>query len=52
MNLAPGNYLVEVYDATFNNSCFNIKLTQESSSYKPNISKGQMNRKPLRMPQY
>lgn len=54
MNLTPGNYLVEVYDASFNNSCFNIKLTQESSSYKPNegMSKTKINRKPLRMPQY
>ena len=51
MNLTPGNYLVEVYDASFNNSCFNITLTKESSTYR-NVSKTKINRKPLRMPQY
>lgn len=54
MNLTPGDYLVEVYDASFSNSCFNVKLTKDSDVYKTNknISKTKMNRKPLRMPQY
>lgn len=54
MNLTAGDYLVEVYDASFNNSCFNIKLTQENSSYTPNetISKTDIKRKPLRMSLY
>lgn len=51
INLAQGDYLVEVYDASFNNSCFNVQLTQESSSYKLQL-KGTINRKALRMPQY
>ena len=53
MNLVPGKYLVEVYDASFNNSCFIVKLNKETeTTYKPVMSKGQIQRKPLRMPQY
>ncbi len=54
MNLTPGNYLVEVYDASFSNSCFNVSLNNMGASYKPTktLSKQQMNRKPKIMPQY
>jgi len=54
MNLTPGDYLVEVYDASFNNSCFNISLNQMGNSYKPTktISKQVRSRKPKRLPQY
>jgi len=52
ISLTPGNYLVEVYDASFNNSCFIVKLNKEAGTYKPVMSKGQIQRKPLRMPQY
>ena len=52
ISLTLGDYLVEVYDASFNNSCFIVKLNQEAGTYKPVISKGQIQRKPLRMPQY
>ncbi len=52
INLTSGDYLVEVYDASFNNSCFVIKLNRDSGVYKPVVSKGQKERKPLRMPQY
>ncbi len=54
MNLTPGNYLVEVYDASFNNSCFNVSLNNMGANYKPTkvLSKQQMNRKPKLMPQY
>jgi len=52
INLAPNNYMLEVYDASFNNSCFTIKLTKETGAYKPVISKGKIERKPLKMPQY
>jgi len=52
ITLTAGNYLVEVYDASFNNSCFIVKLNKEAGAYKPVMSKGQIQRKPLRMPQY
>ena len=54
LNLNPGNYLVEVYDASFRNSCFNISLNQMGNSYKPSktFSKQQNSRKPKIMPQY
>ncbi|SFV67461.1 hypothetical protein MNB_SV-14-158 [hydrothermal vent metagenome] len=52
INLTPGKYLVEVYDASFNNSCFVVKLNKEAGTYKPVMSKGQIKRKPLKMPQY
>jgi len=54
MNLNPGDYLVEVYDASFNNSCFNVSLKQMSNNYKTsnNTSKQKRSRKPKRLPQY
>jgi len=53
INLAPGNYLVEVYDASFNNSCFIVKLNRDTVVYKPGqMSKVKMKRKPFRLPQY
>jgi len=54
MNLTPGDYLVEVYDASFNNSCFNVSLNKMGNSYKPTktFSKQQRGRKPKILPQY
>jgi len=54
MNLTPGDYLVEVYDASFNNSCFNVSLNNMGSNYKPTkaLSKQEKSRKPKVMPQY
>jgi hypothetical protein len=53
MNLNPGDYLVEVYDASFNNSCFMVKLNIDEGLYSPaKMSKPTKMRKPLRMPQY
>ena len=54
MNLNAGNYLVEVYDASFNNSCFNISLKQMGNSYKSTkqFSKQKRDRRPKHLPQY
>jgi len=53
INLTAGNYLVEVYDASFNNSCFVIKLDIDDTLYTPTkMSKTTVMRKPLRMPQF
>lgn len=52
INLTPDNYLVEVYDASFNKSCFTIKLNRDAGAFKPVMSKVKKQRKPLRMPQY
>jgi len=54
MNLNPGDYLVEVYDASFKNSCFNVSLNQMGNSYKPTktLSKQKRGRKPKLLPQY
>ena len=54
MNLNTGDYLVEVYDASFNNSCFVVKLNKESSQYSKTstMSKTTRDRRPKRMPQY
>jgi hypothetical protein len=53
ISLNPGNYLVEVYDASFNNSCFIVKLNKDNIVYKPTkMSKTTIRRKPFRMPQY
>jgi hypothetical protein len=54
MNLNPGDYLIEVYDASFHNSCFNVSLKQMNSSYKPSktFSKQHKGRQPKRLPQY
>jgi hypothetical protein len=54
INLTPDDYLVELYDASFNNSCFNVTLKQMGGSYKPSktFSKQQRGRKPKRLPQY
>ena len=53
LSLTPGDYVVEVYDASFNNSCFVIKLNIESGTYTPrSMMKSTRHRKPKRMPQY
>jgi len=51
--LSPGDYIIEVYDASFNNSCFKVSLTKESMNYQPQkLSKQQTMRKPRLLPQY
>ena len=53
LNLSPGDYIIEVYDASFNNSCFRVSLTKESMNYQPQkLSKQQTVRKPRLLPQY
>ena len=54
MHLKKGDYLVEVYDASFANSCFNVSLKRVDNNYKTTkvLSKQQRSRKPKTMPQY
>jgi len=53
LNLSPGEYIIEVYDASFNNSCFKVMLSKESMDYKPQgLSKQEKMRKPKLLPQY
>ena len=53
INLLPGDYLVEVYDASFSNSCFVVKLDIDNTVYSPTkMSKPTKMRKPLRLPQF
>ena len=53
INLTPGKYLVEVYDASFNNSCFVIKLNLQNTIYSSSkMLKQKRVRKPLSMPQF
>jgi hypothetical protein len=54
MNLTKGNYIAEVYDASFANSCFVIDLKQDSMTMKTTKSsfKQSRPRKPKRLPQY
>jgi len=59
INLTPGDYMVEVYDAAYNNSCFVINLDKDNSTYSGKMSKNmkankvKMNnyRRPVRQPQ-
>jgi len=50
MNLVPAKYLVEVFDASYNNSCFVVKLKQDPMQNI--VSKPHIKREPLIMPQY
>jgi hypothetical protein len=50
ISLAPAQYLVEVYDASYNNSCFVVKLKEDSQMIMS--TKQRIQRKPLRLPQY
>ncbi len=55
INLDPGQYIAEVYDASFNNSCFVVALNKGGGSYQKtrgNSLKPMMKRRPRRMPQY
>ena len=54
INLTSGEYMAEVYDASFNNSCFVIKLAEESNMLKQSKSQGKLTvpRKPKILPQY
>ena len=55
INLTPGQYIAEVYDASFNNSCFVVALNKGGGSYQKtrgNSLKPMMKRRPRRMPQY
>ncbi len=48
VNLKKGNYLLDTFDASFNNSCTTISLNRSSGSYKPNGKKGSIMAKPIR----
>ena len=55
INLTPGKYMAEVYDASFNNSCFVVALNKGAGSLqktRTNKLKPMMKRRPRRMPQY
>ncbi len=55
INLTPGKYIAEVYDASFNNSCFVVALKKGMGTLqktKGKILKPMMKRRPMRMPQY
>ena len=55
INLDSGQYIAEVYDASFNNSCFVISLNKGVGSLqktRANLLKPMMKRRPIRMPQY
>ena len=55
INLTPGQYIAEVYDASFNNSCFIVALNRGGGNYqktRTNSLKPMMKRRPRRMPQY
>jgi len=41
VSLKKGNYLLDVYDASFNNSCSTISLSKVSNSYNKPIGKGE-----------
>lgn len=48
MNLTPGDYMLEVYDNSFQNSCFVISLTTGTGSLKTGtLSKGTSMSKPI-----
>jgi len=54
INLTPGSYIVEVYDAAFANSCFAIELKQDGMYMKGSQGsfKSTQPRKPKLLPQY
>jgi hypothetical protein len=53
LNLSPGEYIIEVYDASFNNSCFKVTLSKEQLNYKAQgLFKPEKMRKPKYLPQY
>ena len=54
VNLTPGDYIAEVYDASFNNSCFVVSLNKGISTLKTtrNVQKTMAKRRPRNMPQY
>ncbi|MCK4442575.1 MAG: hypothetical protein KAU90_11270, partial [Sulfurovaceae bacterium] len=43
VSLKKGNYLLDVYDASFNNSCSNISLNKISNNYSKSLEKGAKN---------
>ncbi len=55
INLTPGEYIAEVYDASFKNSCFVVALNKGMGTLqktRDNLVKPMMKRRPKRMPQY
>jgi hypothetical protein len=44
--LEPGEYLLDVYDVSFDNSCYNLALSQESIQYSKPKQKGSVVMKP------
>ncbi len=47
VNLKRGNYLLDTFDASFNNSCSTISLNRSNSSYKPKGKKASIIAKPI-----
>ena len=54
VNLTPGEYIAEVYDASFSNSCFVVALNKGTSNLKAtrSVQKTMAKRRPRNMPQY
>ncbi len=48
VNLKKGDYLLDTFDASFNNSCTTISLNRSSGSYKPKGTKASIMAKPIR----
>ncbi len=47
VNLKKGDYLLDTFDASFNNSCTTISLNRSSGKYKPNSKKSSIMAKPI-----
>jgi len=48
MNLTPGDYMIEVYDNSYNNSCFVINLEKDATIYRSSkMTKGSTSSKPV-----
>jgi len=50
--LTQGDYMLEVYDASFNNSCFRVDMRLENSESNNRFTKPQIRRQPTLLPQY
>ncbi len=48
INLKKGNYLLDVFDASFNNSCSTISVNRANSNYKTKGENGAVMTKPVR----
>jgi len=48
VNLKKGSYLLDVFDASFNNSCSTISLNKSDTNYKPKGKNGSIMAKPIK----